>query len=55
MTRRSPGDGTLFKRSRDGLWVGRAVIDGRLKQVTSNDRKVAERKVAERKAREQSA
>ena len=37
MTRRSPGDGTIFKRA-DGLWVAGYTIDGRQHRVTAKNR-----------------
>lgn len=53
--RRETGSGALFQRSSDGLWVGRVVIGGRTKQVTSKDRAVAERKLAELQASQHEA
>lgn len=47
--RRDVGSGTLFQRG-DGMWVGRAVVEGKTKSVYSKDRKVAERKLAELQA-----
>ena len=38
MTRRSPGDGTLFKRQRDGLWVAGFVVDGQQYRVSAKSR-----------------
>ena len=38
MPRRSPGDGTLFKRERDGLWVAGFTVDGRQYRVTAKQR-----------------
>ena len=49
-TRRKVGSGALFQRSSDGLWVGRVVVKGKTKTVTSKDRDVAERKLAELQA-----
>lgn len=40
MTRRSPGDGTLFKRG-DGLWVAGFTIDGHQYRVTAKNRNKA--------------
>lgn len=40
MPRRSPGDGTLFKRG-DGLWVAGFTIDGRQYRVTAKNRNKA--------------
>ena len=40
MTRRSPGDGTLFKR-KDGLWVAGFTVDGRQYRVTAKNRNTA--------------
>lgn len=40
MPRRSPGDGTLFKRS-DGLWVAGFTADGRQYRVTARQRNKA--------------
>lgn len=50
--RRSPGDGSLFKRSSDGLWVGSVEVptaDGkrRPKRVSAKDYKTAKRKLDE--------
>lgn len=50
--RRSPGDGTIFKRKSDGLWVGRVELpttDGarRQKQVTAKSRNDVVRKLRE--------
>lgn len=53
--RREAGSGALFQRSGDGLWVGRVVIGGKIKQVTSKDRNVAERKLAELQASQHEA
>lgn len=50
MTRRSPGDGTLFKRQRDGLWVAGFTIDGRQHRVTAKNRNRAIEKRRELKA-----
>lgn len=52
--RRSPGDGTLFKRA-DGLWVGRVEVpslDGKRRQkvVSSKDRNTCLRKLNEARA-----
>lgn len=41
--RRSPGDGTLFKRS-DGLWVAGFTVDGQRYRVTAKNRNDAIRK-----------
>ena len=41
MTRRPPGDGTLFKRARDGLWVAGFTVDGQQYRVTAKNRNVA--------------
>lgn len=41
--RRSPGDGTLFKRA-DGLWVAGFTVDGQRYRVTSKNRNDAIRK-----------
>lgn len=48
--RRSPGDGTLFKRQRDGLWVAGFTIDGRQHRVTAKNRNRAIEKRRELKA-----
>lgn len=53
--RRSPGDGSLFKRSSDGLWVGSVEVptaDGkrRPKRVSAKDYKTAKRKLDELRA-----
>ncbi|MGQ9348901.1 site-specific integrase [Mycolicibacterium gilvum] len=50
MTRRSPGDGTLFKRQRDGLWVAGFTVDGRQYRVTAKNRNRAIEKRRELKA-----
>lgn len=57
--RRSPGDGSLFKRSSDGLWVGSVEVptaDGkrRPKRVSAKDYKTAKRKLDELRAAVQS-
>ncbi len=39
--RRSPGDGTLFKRQRDGLWVAGFTVDGRQYRVSAKNRNKA--------------
>lgn len=52
--RRATGTGSLFQRG-DGLWVGRVVVGGKVKQVTSKDRDVAERKLAELQASQHEA
>lgn len=39
--RRSPGDGTLFKRARDGLWVAGFTVDGQQYRVTAKNRNTA--------------
>lgn len=49
MTRRSPGDGTLFKR-KDGLWVAGFTIDGHQHRVTAKNRNRAIEKRRELKA-----
>jgi integrase len=53
--RRSPGDGTLFKRKRDGLWIGRVEVpstDGkrRSREVSSKNRNEAIAKLKKLKA-----
>lgn len=48
--RRSPGDGTLFKRQRDGLWVAGFTVDGRQYRVTAKNRNRAIEKRRELKA-----
>ena len=53
--RREMGSGALFQRSGDGLWVGRVVVGGKIKQVTSKDRDVAARKLAELQASQHEA
>lgn len=40
-------EGTFFQRSSDGLWVGRIIVNGRQKQVTSKKREDAQRKLAD--------
>lgn len=52
MVRRSPGDGTIFKRASDGLWVGGIELpttDGirRQKRVTAKDRATVIKKLRE--------
>lgn len=44
------GDGTLFQRSSDGLWVGRLVVNGRTKCVSAKHREDAARKLADLRA-----
>lgn len=39
--RRSPGDGTLFKRQRDGLWVAGFTVDGQQYRVSAKNRNKA--------------
>lgn len=41
MPRRSPGDGTLFKRKSDGLWVAGFTIDGETYRRTAKSRNQA--------------
>lgn len=41
MPRRSPGDGTLFKRKSDGLWVAGFTIDGETYRRTAKSRNAA--------------
>jgi integrase len=54
--RRAPGDGALFKRASDGLWVGSVELaagaDGkrRQKRVTAKDYKTAKKKLDELRA-----
>lgn len=52
--RREAGSGALFQRA-DGMWVGRAVVDGKTKTVYSKDHDVAARKLAELQASQHDA
>jgi len=45
--RRNTGEGSLFQRSSDGLWVGRVTVNGRRKQVSSSSREETRRKLAD--------
>lgn len=47
---KKPGEGTIFQRSSDGLWVGRADVNGCRRQVTSKDRDTVVVKLAAVKA-----
>lgn len=44
---RNTAGGTLFQRSSDGIWIGRAHVNGKRRQVSSKSREEAERKLAE--------
>lgn len=53
--RRPRGDGTIFQRASDGMWIGKIDVlsfDGKRRQkvVSSKDRETAERKLAALKA-----
>jgi predicted GIY-YIG superfamily endonuclease len=47
---KKPGEGTIFQRSSDGLWVGRINVNGRRREVASKDRDTVVVKLAAMKS-----